>query len=42
MTEKDILSMHIWQSMINSLSNIIEHPASSHENFEGYLYYYTF
>lgn len=42
MTEKDILSMHIWQCMINSLSNIIEHPESSNDNFEGNLYYYTF
>lgn len=35
MSERDELSMYIWQNVINALSIIIEYPASSNEDFEG-------
>ncbi|VVC25973.1 Hypothetical protein CINCED_3A011321 [Cinara cedri] len=34
MSERDELSMYIWQNMINALNNIIENPTSSNEHFE--------
>lgn len=43
MSERDELSMYIWQNLINALSIIIEY--SSNEDFEGnfvVIFYYTF
>lgn len=37
MSERDELSMYIWQNLINVLSRIIEYPACSIEEFEGYF-----
>lgn len=35
LSERDELSMNIWQNLINALSNIIEYPATSNDDFEG-------
>lgn len=40
MSERDELSMYIWQNLINSLSSIIEYPPSSNEDFEGNFFSY--
>lgn len=34
-SERDELSMYIWQNMINALSSLINRPQSSNDDFEG-------